>query len=290
MSSNRETGIVKRFSKEKGYGFISKNSDGTDCFVHFKSINTTGFKALEQGQEVEFTSVQGEKGPEAKDVSIVNTGTGRMPFMGGGGSSRFNFGGSTSSRFQSGKQDSTSTEKSFDTGLTGSTTENLFSSRRTRFDNDQNREIGSVKRWTIERGFGFIRRSNGGPDLFCHIRSLKDGRQTLEEGQTVEYRIQKTDKGDEARDVTIVDEEAGQQEAPSPINSSERHIGTVKRWLPEKGYGFLRRNNDGSDVFVHLRSLTDGIMSLEEGQTVEFNIKNSEKGEMAENVTVRNEL
>jgi CspA family cold shock protein len=90
ITNNRETGIVKRFSKEKGYGFISKNSDGTDCFVQyvirilflffifvlffqsFKSINSAGFKTLDQGQEVEFTVVQGEKGVEAK-VSCIHS-------------------------------------------------------------------------------------------------------------------------------------------------------------------------------------------------------------------------
>ncbi len=61
------------------------------------------------------------------------------------------------------------------------------------------------------------------------------------------------------------------------------------RWLPEKGYGFLRRDTGGPDVFVHLRDLTDGITSLEEGQTVEFDIKNSDKGDVAENVIVLNE-
>jgi CspA family cold shock protein len=84
VSGNRETGVVKRFSKEKGYGFISKTSDGTDYFVQyvgfyylkfyllnlfvlsFKNINASGFKTLDQGQEVEFTIVQGEKGLEAK--------------------------------------------------------------------------------------------------------------------------------------------------------------------------------------------------------------------------------
>jgi cold shock CspA family protein len=51
----------------------------------------------------------------------------------------------------------------------------------------------------------------------------------------------------------------------------------------------VRRNSDGTDIFVHLRELTDGTMSLEEGQTVEFDIKKNEKGEMAYNVTVHNE-
>jgi len=63
--------------------------------------------------------------------------------------------------------------------------------------------MGSVKRWTGERGFGFIRRASGGADLFCHVRSLKNGVQALEEGQTVEFRVQLTDKGEEARDVVV---------------------------------------------------------------------------------------
>jgi len=98
-------------------------------------------------------------------------------------SSSFNFGGSSSSRVHSRQQDSTSPDQSFDfnTGLTSSGTDNLFSSRRTRSDNNQRRETGSVKRWTEERGFGFIRRANGGPDLFCHVRSLKDGIRALDE-------------------------------------------------------------------------------------------------------------
>ncbi len=61
------------------------------------------------------------------------------------------------------------------------------------------------------------------------------------------------------------------------------------RWLPEKGYGFLRRNSSGSDIFVHLRDLNDGLTSLEEGQTVEFNLNTNDKGEIAQNVTIRNE-
>ena len=59
--------------------------------------------------------------------------------------------------------------------------DNSFSPRRPRLNNDQRRETGSVKRWTEERGFGFIRRANGGQDLFCHVRSLQDGMRTLEE-------------------------------------------------------------------------------------------------------------
>jgi len=310
-SNNRETGVVKRFSKDKGYGFISKNSDGTDCFVHFKNINSSGFKTLEQGQEVEFSTVQGEKGIEARDVNVVNAGPSRMPFGGSSNnnstSSRFGFGNSRrnqpSSSFDFGgmksnlnyeQQDPSSSENAFsyNRGYPDSGTDNSFSPQRTRFDNNQKREMGSVKRWTGERGFGFIRRANGGPDLFCHVRSLKDGITALEEGQTVQFTIQTTDKGEEARNVMILDDDTNQtrqQETNSNFNSDQRQTGTVKRWIPEKGYGFLRRDSGESDVFVHLRELSDGVTSLDEGQTVEFEIKRSEKGETAHNVTVCNE-
>lgn len=47
VKKGRETGVVKRFSKEKGFGFIRRDTDGSDAFVHFQSILGTGFKTLE---------------------------------------------------------------------------------------------------------------------------------------------------------------------------------------------------------------------------------------------------
>jgi CspA family cold shock protein len=60
-------GTVKWFSKEKGYGFISRE-DGDDVFVHYSAIQETGFKTLAEGQEVEFEIVEGPKGPQAANV------------------------------------------------------------------------------------------------------------------------------------------------------------------------------------------------------------------------------
>ena len=142
-------------------------------------------------------------------------------------SSAFEFGGTRSSKFGSEDDESTSAERTFDfnSGLTDSRSENLFSSRRSGFENPRARQLGSVKRWSADRGFGFIRRNNGGPDLFCHARSLRNGVQALEEGQTVEYRIQRTDKGEEARDVAIFNEDG------TSSVSTERQTGTVKRFV-----------------------------------------------------------
>ncbi|NLM04365.1 MAG: cold-shock protein [Clostridiales bacterium] len=63
-----EKGTVKWFNAEKGYGFISRE-DGDDVFVHFSAIEMDGFKTLEEGQEVQFEIVQGEKGPQATNVT-----------------------------------------------------------------------------------------------------------------------------------------------------------------------------------------------------------------------------
>ena len=64
------TGTVKFFNTEKGYGFITR-SDGDDVFVHYSNISGSGFKNLEEGQQVEFEVGPGRKGDEALDVRAV---------------------------------------------------------------------------------------------------------------------------------------------------------------------------------------------------------------------------
>ncbi|HHY20825.1 MAG TPA: cold shock domain-containing protein [Bacilli bacterium] len=63
-------GKVKWFNAEKGFGFIERE-DGDDVFVHFTAIQGEGFKTLEEGQEVEFEIVEGNRGPQAANVVRV---------------------------------------------------------------------------------------------------------------------------------------------------------------------------------------------------------------------------
>jgi len=63
----REVGVVKWFNDSKGYGFIQRDGQD-DVFVHFSSIQASGFRSLAEGQRVEFRVEQGQKGPQAVDV------------------------------------------------------------------------------------------------------------------------------------------------------------------------------------------------------------------------------
>ena len=65
------TGTVKRFNADKGYVFIVPDEGGKDLFVHHSAIVGEGYKSLDENAKVQFEPAQGEKGPEAKNVTLV---------------------------------------------------------------------------------------------------------------------------------------------------------------------------------------------------------------------------
>lgn len=69
--AERETGTVKWFNNTKGFGFIARE-EGEDIFVHYSAIRGGGYRSLEEGQKVEFTISQGDKGPQAQDVTLLD--------------------------------------------------------------------------------------------------------------------------------------------------------------------------------------------------------------------------
>jgi cold shock protein len=64
-------GTVKWFNEQKGFGFITQDN-GPDVFVHYSAIDASGFRALKEGDRVEFQVVQGPKGPQAQSVKKVS--------------------------------------------------------------------------------------------------------------------------------------------------------------------------------------------------------------------------
>ncbi|MEV5575345.1 cold-shock protein [Spirillospora sp. NPDC052269] len=68
--AERQNGTVKWFNDEKGYGFITPESGEPDLFVHFRAIETSGFKSLKEDQKVSFEVTQGQKGLQADHVRV----------------------------------------------------------------------------------------------------------------------------------------------------------------------------------------------------------------------------
>lgn len=70
--ADRETGTVKWYNRNKGYGFIERK-EGKDLFVHQNAIREKGYyEALKEGEQVEFTVIEGKKGPQADDVVVLD--------------------------------------------------------------------------------------------------------------------------------------------------------------------------------------------------------------------------
>lgn len=69
--SERIEGTVKWFNAEKGFGFIKRDEGETDVFVHHSAISMEGYRKLDEGDVVEFVIVEGRKGPQASEVTVV---------------------------------------------------------------------------------------------------------------------------------------------------------------------------------------------------------------------------
>jgi CspA family cold shock protein len=67
----RLKGTVKWFNNAKGFGFIGREDGSSDVFVHYSAINIEGYKSLQEGDQVEFEIVDGQKGPQAGNVTRV---------------------------------------------------------------------------------------------------------------------------------------------------------------------------------------------------------------------------
>lgn len=164
---------------------------------------------------------------------------------------------------------------------------------------------GSVKWFDPDKGFGFIARDDGGPDLFVHRSAL--GMQTLGEGDRVDFVAGSGMKGPAATNITILERNpdpkprraggeygggggyssgSGGDYGSSNVDVSDLPVmtGVVKRYDSAKGFGFVTPDDGGNDVFVHRSAC--GYGGLVEGDHVEFRLGDGPKGPRAEQVKV----
>jgi len=152
--SDMPTGTVKWFNSQKGFGFITPESGGDDLFVHQSAIQSTGFRTLNETETVEFDVID-EDGKE-KAINVVAKGGGT-----GGGKGGGRGGGKAAPR-------------KWPEGV----------------DPSDGKQIGAVKWFNSEKGFGFIAPASAGEDLFVHQSAIHaPGFRSLMEGEEVEFKV-----------------------------------------------------------------------------------------------------
>lgn len=150
-------GTVSWYDEGKGFGFVSPDSGGPDVFVHVRAL-ADGLTELTEGDRVAYEVVQGDRGPQARDLRLVQAAAperARTPSAAVG------------------------------------------PARATAPASPVRPGEGVVARYDAERGFGFITPDAGGADLFVHI-SVLGGDEPLQKGERVRYKVRQSDRGPQA--------------------------------------------------------------------------------------------
>lgn len=130
--------------------------------------------------------------------------------------------------------------------------------------------LGTVKRWNIQKGFGFVSPDGGGDDVFVHQSVISmDGFRCLAEGAPVSYEVATEDTDGRSRATVVASPDGSKLKG---LWGDEEHSrGTVSRWRADKGFGFVSPDDGGPDVFVHQTAIQAlGFRSLVVGDVVEF--------------------
>mmetsp|Transcript_25615 Transcript_25615/g.55357 ORF Transcript_25615/g.55357 Transcript_25615/m.55357 type:complete len:202 (-) Transcript_25615:758-1363(-) len=153
----QDSGTVKWFNSQKGYGFITPDVEGEDLFVHQSAIQSEGFRTLNENDRVEY-DVENENG-RLKAINVTAPGGQLVKDRGTGG--RRGGGAPTAPRkWPEGTEPS------------------------------EGKQIGEVKWFSSEKGFGFVAPRSGGEDLFVHQSAINaPGFRSLMEGEEVEFKV-----------------------------------------------------------------------------------------------------
>lgn len=137
--------------------------------------------------------------------------------------------------------------------------------------------LGTIAWYEPGKGYGFATPDDGGPEVFVHSSAIVTGG-VVSEGQRVAFLIGEGERGPQAQHVIPLGAAAGR---PAATDGAD---GTVSWYDEGKGFGFVTPDAGGEDVFVHVRSLADGLPGLVEGDRVTYEVVRSDKGPQARDV------
>lgn len=153
-------GTVSWFDEEKGFGFITPDDGGPDVFVHVRAL-AEGLTWLTEGDRVAYDVVEGEKGPQARDLHLV---------------------------------------RGADTSASSTTGKPVKGGKPAAGGPPARAGEGVVARYDADKGFGFITPDAGGDDLFVHV-SVVSGAEPLQKGDRVRFKVRQSDRGPQADQV-----------------------------------------------------------------------------------------
>jgi CspA family cold shock protein len=161
-----------------------------------------------------------------------------------------------------------------------------------RFETPSGPPVQAVVKWyNPEKGFGFVQLADGSGDGFLHVSVVeRSGHDSVPPDATLEVRAGPGPKGPQVTEILSVDSSTAQQEPPrrarperpiypSANQAAVEEIGTVKWYNVVRGFGFIRSDRGGTDIFVHASALNRaGIADLAEGQRVAVDVIDGRKG------------
>jgi CspA family cold shock protein len=140
--------------------------------------------------------------------------------------------------------------------------------------------LGTVNWYEPAKGYGFASPDGGGADIFVHSSAIVTGG-VLSDGQRVAFIVVEGERGPQAAHVVPLGPGAGLSAGAGGADGAD---GTVSWYDEDKGFGFISPDSGGGDVFVHARSLAEGLTWLAEGDRVAYEVVSGDKGPQARDV------